>query len=374
VTAVEGTHNNPLVLSGEGTMFGPVRDPVDNDVHDSEYSPFLDSRTFESSDMCGSCHDIVTDANVHIERTFTQWQDSFFSDADDLSGGPANYSLGCANCHGGLPEPGTIADYPGVKGDRTRHPHHMQAVDLALHPWPSAELGPQLQQTQRDEMERQRRGALCASICVTADAEGADVDVYLHNEFAAHAWPSGASQDRRAWLEVEAFAGDDALLSIGRVEDGEPVADIASPDLWQLRDYLYDEAGNEVHMFWEARSVDGETLPGAEILSPMGDASTWRVRRYRVDDPALDRVTTRVRLRPVGLDVLDSLIDSGDLDPALRAQMQTFDYPSTVLEWTPDNLDECDPDDARCPTYGECVSSNGIGCGAPLIGAPKPGQ
>ncbi len=363
--SVEGSHNNPLVLSGETTMLGAVRDPVDNEAHASAYSPFLDSSTFESAELCGTCHDIVTQAGVHLEQTYVEWQATFFADEDPLSGGPAPYGLRCGSCHMGPAVTGPIADDVGVRGDRAHHPHGMPAVDVALHDWPDATLGPMLRAEQLEGIEFQRKSALCATICVNpADGGGSDVDVYLHNEFSAHAWPSGATQDRRVWLELRAFAGDQAHLELGVVPDGQPVAKVEEPLLWRIRDYIYDQSGEEVHMFWEARSQDGELLPAAEILSPMGDASTWRSRRYTVPDAEIDRVTTRLRLRPVGLDVLDSLIASGDLDPSVRDQIRTFDVAPTVLEWTPEVAETFED-------YGPCVSSSNV-CGAPIIGAPMP--
>jgi hypothetical protein len=47
-----------------------------------------------------------------------------------------------------------------------------------------------------------------------------------------------------------------------------------------------------------------------------------------------DKVTMRVRLVPVGLDVLDDLIQSGDLDPSVKAMMPTYDLGGTTLTWT----------------------------------------
>jgi hypothetical protein len=117
-------------------------------------------------------------------------------------------------------------------------------------------------------------------------------------------------------------------------------------------------------MFWEARSVESQLLPASGILSPMGDASTWRARRFVSPDAEVDRVTTRLRLRAIDLDVLDSLVESGDLDPAVRDRITTFDVAPTVLEWTPDEADQFEG-------YGACVSSSNV-CGAPLIGAAPP--
>jgi len=363
--AVEGTHNNPLMISGGSTMLGAIRDPVHTDAHASAYSPFQDSSTMESAELCGACHDIVTPADVHLERTYAEWRASFFSDVDPLSGDPEVYGLRCGSCHMGPAVDGPVADVPGVRADRRRHPHGNFAVDQALHDWPSAELGPQLQAEQLEGIEFQRKSALCATVCVDPrDGGGSNIDVYLHNEFSAHAWPSGAAQDRRAWLELQAFAGGNTAFEVGVVDEGTSVASLEDSQLWQLRDYLYGADGEPVHMFWETTRVEGELLPASEVLSPTGDASTWRVRRFEVPDADVDRVTTRLRLRPVGLEVLDSLIESGDLDPIYRERMQTFDVAPTVLEWTPDTAEDFDG-------YGACVSSSNT-CGAPLIGAAPP--
>lgn len=364
--AVEGSHNNPLRLSGGRTLLGAIHDPVDNDAHASAYSPLLDSATTESAALCGSCHDVVTPNDVHLERTYAEWQASFFSDLDPLSGGPAIYGLRCGSCHMGPGIDGPIADAPGVRADRRRHPHGMPGVDVALHDWPDATLGPQLRAEQLEGIEFQRKSALCASICINPrDEGGSSVDVYLHNEFSAHAWPSGSAQDRRAWLELRAFAGGAAVLEVGVLDDGVALATLADdPLLWRLGDRMFDGANHEVHMFWEAERVESALLPASEVLSPMGDASTWRARRFVVADTEVDRVTTRLRLRPMALDTLDSLIESGDLDPSIREQITTFDVRPTVLEWTPDAATEF-------AGYGACVSSSSV-CGAPLIGAAPP--
>lgn len=366
VEAVEGTHNNPLRLSGGRTLLGAIHDPVESDAHASAYSPHLDSATTESAELCGACHDVVTPAGIHLERTYAEWQASFFSDLDPLSGGPAIYGLRCGSCHMGPAVDGPIADAEGVRADRRRHPHGMPAVDVALHDWPDAELGPQLRAEQLEGIERQRRTALCATICVNPDEQGGSlVDVYLHNEFSAHAWPSGAAQDRRAWLELLAFTGTVPALEVGVLADDQAVSTIADdPLMWQLRDWMYGASGEEVHMFWEAESLESNLLPASEVLSPMGDASTWRSRRYAVPGAEVDRVTTRLRLRPMDLDVLAPMVESGDLDPAIPGRIETFDVAPTVLEWTPEAAETFEG-------YGSCVSSSNV-CGAPLIGAAPP--
>ena len=364
VREVDGTHNNPLVLAMDGVMRGAIDDPVANDAHGSEYSPFLDERTFESADMCGTCHDIVNQNGVHLERTYAEWQETFFADADPLSGGPAIYGLRCGTCHMGPYEVGPIADAEGVRADRLLHPHKMAGVDVVLNDFPGGDLTAPLAEAQRAEIDRFRLTSTCAEICVNPDGNGGtNVDVYLHNEFAAHSFPSGATQDRRAWLELHIFEGDAEVLTSGAVPEGVAVDTFDDPLLWLFRSRMFDQAGNEVHMFWEAHSTQEDLLLGSDQLTPNGDASTWRARRYNIPGP-VDRVTTALHIQPMSLAVLDDLIDSGDLDPAIRDAMPTFTAPPTMLEWTVDVATVVDP-------YGPCIASSNS-CGASLVGAAMP--
>jgi cytochrome c5 len=368
VADVTGMHNNPLELAMDGVMRGAIDDPVANDAHRSEYSAFLDERTFESAELCGTCHDIVNPNGVHLERTYAEWQATFFSDADPLSGGPAIYSQRCGTCHmvglEGYVQIGPIADFEGVRADRRIHGHRMAAVDTVLDDFPGGELTAPLAEGQRAQIDLMRLTSTCAEICVNPDgAGGSNVDVYLHNEFAAHAFPSGATQDRRVWLELHIFDGVAEVLTSGAIPDGVPVDTFDDPLLWQFRSRMLDQSGNEVHMFWEAHSTEEMLLPGSEVLTPMGDASTWRARRYNIPGP-VDRVTTAVHLRPVSLAVLDDLIASGDLDLEVRDTIPTFTPPPTALEWTMDTAVTLAP-------YGPCVSSSNT-CGASLVGAEIP--
>jgi nitrate/TMAO reductase-like tetraheme cytochrome c subunit len=68
--SVEGTHNAPIVLFNDAVMRGGIKNPVANNAHRSEFSGVVDSDSADSSAMCGSCHDIVTQKGVHLERTF----------------------------------------------------------------------------------------------------------------------------------------------------------------------------------------------------------------------------------------------------------------------------------------------------------------
>jgi hypothetical protein len=181
---------------------------------------------------------------------------------------------------------------------------------------------------------------------VKGTAGQAVIQVVLDNVGAGHMWPSGATQDRRAWVEVMAYTNaqpTQPYYSSGVVADGQSVLGLADPDLWLIRDCIFDAQNTEVHMFWQAASHDGNQLPGpiTNVPTEMNYYLTHVLREYPAPTstpPMLtmmpDRVTMRVRLVPVGLDVLDDLIQSGDLDAGVKAAMTTYALAGATLEWT----------------------------------------
>ena len=364
VEAVEGTHNNPLQLAFDELLRADVVDPLEPPTHGVARSDYFDRNALASSQMCGSCHDIVTPGGAHIERTYAEWLDSFYSDATpEDPGEPQLYAQTCNDCH--MPRStGPIAEYPGVRGDRDRHSHMFVGVDVAITDFPDAELGPQLRAEQRAAIEDVRKTSLCASLCVREDLEdgGADVTVWLHNEAAGHSWPSGATPDRRAWVEL--IATDDVgsvLFESGVVADDQAVAELDDPNLWLLRDRIFDAEGHETHMFWEAASVESELLGVPDEFGAGAHELTWQSRSYALSSMP-ERVQMRVLLRAIGREILVDLVESGDLDPALLEQFETFEVPPASLEWT---AAEAVPSAGEVD-YGTCVSSS-PGCKSPFI-------
>lgn len=337
VEAVEGSHNNPLQLSGGVTMRGGVRDPVQNSAHASEYSELFASPRVESANLCGSCHDVSTPSppapvELHLERTFAEWQGSIFSPpqaADDTA------ALSCNGCHM-LPTPGEpIADSLGGRATlRSRHAHTFAGVDVALTPFPDtgdAALDAESSELQRLDLQRLLDSTLRLEICVLSRFTGeATLAVTLDNATAGHHFPSGSAQDRRAYVEVRAFAPGAAepFYESGVVPEGGAVADLDDPDLWLLRDRLFDADGNQVHQFWQAAEVRPGTLRVATSLDPLDPG--FVAGHARREFPALgqlaqtpERVTARVRLEPIGREVLAELVEVGHLAEAVLGQMPT---------------------------------------------------
>lgn len=200
---------------------------------------------------------------------------------------------------------------------------------MALTAFPQAEE--QLSAIQ-DELDH----TLLASLCAQPGQSALTVaTVTLENVAAGHSWPSGASADRRAWVELVAWNGDTIGWSSGAVGPGEPVADSTDSDLWQIRDFAYGSDGEAAHMFWDVTDIEVATLP-APITTNTEDPdyrSTHSTRTFTIMGFEPTRIELRVRVRPVGLDLLDELIGSGHLDPAIRDAMPTFDLEATRLTW-----------------------------------------
>ncbi len=339
IASVEGAHNNPLVVANDTTIRGPLADPVNNTAHASAYSPLHDRDEADSASLCGSCHDIVTPKGAFIERSFDEWHRSVFSMIKGAT---------CGQCH--MPQSRDlrpIAKAPGVFA-RRYHGHQFAGVDVALTPFPETEA-------QRGSIQSFLENSTQTALCVLSRGTNAGVRVIIDAVGVGHSLPSGSSQDRRLWTEVIAYKDGQVLYRSGVLPPSGKITE-ADADAWILRDRMLDDAGKEVHMFWEAACYESQTLPAQTTFDTRNPDffKTHKVQSFPRGDftktfaGVPDRVTLRLRMQPIGRDVLDDLVASGDLDPAVRDAMPIHDLvighqalPTgetkalTTLEWTP---------------------------------------
>jgi hypothetical protein len=320
--SISGTHNNPLTLATDGRLFGPIADPVAGAPHLSAYSPLFDGTQAESAAACGSCHDIVNQHDVALERTYQEWQATRFAIPP--------HGQSCAQCHmAGSDGPASVVS----TRLRRLHSHEFPAVDLPLTAFPGADPVA-LKKSAQAMLDTLIQGTICV------DDVTRKVIVAIDNVAAGHSWPSGASQDRRAWIDVTAYAGADVLYHSG-VADGETVEAAADPDLWAIRDCIFDDTGAAAHMFWQAASLTSNLVPGP-IMPTLADPTSFtrshQKRVYPVSVPlsaSPDRVVLQVFLKAIGDDVLTSLVESNDLDPAVAAAVPLYQLQGDAnLEWT----------------------------------------
>ncbi len=299
--SVDGAHNAQITLADDLVMRGGMKNPkpTPNTAHASTYSALLDRRELASASLCGGCHDIVTPKGVALERTFMEWQASLFAHDD-----PAEQQT-CGDCHM-KGRTGTAADFPGVPLRPIVHGHKMVGLDTAITDWPGIE-------EQKAAIQTELNFALLPQLCVYMHDGEPKVTVLLENLAAGHAWPSGAAQDRRIWVEVVAYDGDGKIIfSTGVVGDDERLIDVDDPTLWRFGDIAYNDAGEVEHRFWEIASVESTLLLPPAASTPLDPdyfdnhlERTWTL-------PALpDHATMKVHVRAVGRDVIDDLVETG---------------------------------------------------------------
>ena len=91
-------------------------------------------------------------------------------------------------------------------------------------------------------------------------------------------------------------------------------------------------------------TVESTVIPAPAALTPLepGWFDTHIKREYVWPIALPDRITMRVLMRPIGLDVIDDLIASGDLHSSYRDTIPTFVLGHSQIEWTPE-LGSCSP-------------------------------
>jgi hypothetical protein len=348
-SAVSGTHNNPLTLTDSGTLFGPFRDPVAGTPHRSSYAPLFDFVRPESAAACGSCHDIVNQLGAAVERTYAEWQGSLFSDT--------KVGQTCVRCH--MNQSQGPASTTSTGKIRSLGSHALPGVDVALTDFPEADA-------QKRQIQDLLDNTLSGTLCLSDDLR---IEVSLDNVAAGHSVPSGATPDRRLWVEVTAYAGDPAtgervVYGSGVVPAQQSIDAVGDPDLWLVRDCLFDAAQMPVNMFWDAATLTDNLIPGP-VKATIADPSTFTRSHVKyVYPPAAtlparpDRITMKVILQPIGDDVLADLVASGDLAAEIAARVPRYVLGQTSLEWTPTTGKGPLDAQTRTPVPGlSCVTS-----------------
>jgi len=316
--SVADDHNDPIILADDDVMLGGFDDAVATPAHASARSDLLDSRAFESSKMCGSCHDVVAN-DIRIERTYAEWEDSLFAK-------PGPTEVGCNGCHM------MGRDGPSSTGDgmptRRLHDHTFPGLDMPRGPWPDSD---KLQAA----IERDLEPSVLTRLCVQPGGGDLEVAVTLDNVLAGHAWPSGVTHARRAWVELVARQAGTPVYQSGVVAVGDDPADLVGtdPDLWLMRQRMLDADGNEVAMPWQAKQLDISELPAAVTNDPSDPRFIHSVTHtYHVPATA-DEIELHLKVTAMGTGVLRELESSGDLEPGLDPLIPVFDMTPSVRVW-----------------------------------------
>jgi len=351
VKDVAADHNNGLQLAMDQTMRGGAKNPAETPAHDSELDSKLMASASNQSTMCGSCHDVVTPAGVPLERTYTEWQASLFSQND-----PSRFlPVTCSGCHM-ISSTGVIAQGPGLNvGTRIDgfHDHSLPAIDQAITDFPNKDA-------QATGIETELEGAIAivgptppgggaapGGICVVP-ADGGAITVRLDSFQIGHMYPSGAAQDRRAWVELIAYdASNTVLFSSGVVADNQDPEDIGDPivnctgagsascsGFW---DRAVKTDGTPAHFFWEVASETSHQLKPqvtSDPNSPNFDHSTTAEYQIGALTAQVDHITARLRTRPFTYAMLNDLVSSNDLPATYASSITTVEDIGSMKMWT----------------------------------------
>ncbi len=288
---------------------GNISDPVDNEFHDSKFGVRM-----SFSDICAPCHDIKSpNGPFNLEETNLEWDLSAY----------AGMGIECQDCH--MPAYQGQAAVGGPT--RTVHRHKFIGVDYPLIDFPGKE------ETIAEVaalLENSINMRITAPTDVSAGSEF-QVSVELQNAFTGHNVPSGSTFERQMWIELVATdaATDEVVFSTGLLDDNGDLRDEHSEfvqnglidedsTLVIYRGYAFDETGNEIPFFWEANSVDLQTIPAFES----------RTSTFTIAAPASGttiNLSVRTRFRSFPPYLLRSIGQADLISELLVFDMETFE-------------------------------------------------
>ena len=201
-SAVDTTqmYNNGLVLSpghGEenpGIKYGPF-DDAESDFHESAFSEL-----HQSSQICGTCHDVKHVAfGTTLESTYTEWKNSPYNDPDP------DKRVTCQGCHmyqrPDVPATGSTdrPENPGAATDDSiERPHIFTHYFVGGN---TAVTG-QFNGLEKRDMAVERLENAAQIDLNTDRLAKKQVEVLVTNSGAGHSIPTGVGDLRQVWIEI----------------------------------------------------------------------------------------------------------------------------------------------------------------------------
>lgn len=249
VSGSNGTGNAPFIASPGNIKWGPFTDSK-SAYHASEY---LELHT--QSEFCGICHQVSHPVNgLVIDDTYSTWKESYYG----------QNGVTCQDCH---MSPGITGfkENPGrAASSSVRREHISLHSAVGGNAFVTEMVGAEKQR--KLAIERlQRAATLSLDAPLTANKENdVTIKVAITNSGAGHMLPTGVSEIRQLWLEVEATDGK-----------GQKIYSTAKRDSSSGREpgmmyntVLGDSAGNETLSFWLADRViaDNRIAPRETVI------------------------------------------------------------------------------------------------------------
>lgn len=249
-TGAKKMYNNGLVIkpgNGEdnpGVKRGPRKDS-ESDFHETEFSQF-----HTESDICGTCHNVKhVSFGTNLETTFDEWEKGPYNAKEPEK------RVTCQGCH--------MYQRPGVPatGSTDRPKNRGSSVDDApvrdhifTHGFVGANTLIPGMSGSRDKtgMAQERlQNAATISIDDTKVIDG-ELNITITNSGAGHYLPTGLTDVRQMWLEIELLDENGSeIFSSGKLDK-----DGYMPDNAIIFNTIYgDGKGNPVQNIAKAREI-----------------------------------------------------------------------------------------------------------------------
>lgn len=307
VNASSGTGNGSFASSPGRIKKGPFKDSNYSTFHSTAYS---DLHT--GAEFCGVCHDVVHPFNgLALENTYTEWKE-----------GPYNETTPCQHCHMTpgvtkfVPNPGRAAEGGPVRENIFTH-YFVGGNAMLPGMVGSAEH-------ERLAKERLRSAAKLEIEDIRLVNDNVNLTVKVTNTGAGHKIPTGLTEARMIWLDVNVrdASGNTIFRSGGQDENG-----YVGDDAVKYHTVFGDASGLPTEKVWLAEKILFDNR-----IPPKGHSTEYY--NFTIPENAKKPITISARLNYVSVsqELADLLFGEGKVRPPV-IEMTSANY--TIYGSTP---------------------------------------
>ena len=295
-------------MYSDGTRYGIISDPQENEYHSSEYHA-----GYDKSEFCQNCHNLTVDG-VNAEVTQFEWEGSAFE------------AMGseCQTCH--------MPTYEGqaAKGGPYRdniHRHFFPGIDTQLNTSvPNFGLVSAIEDLLFESAEVHFFEPIPDTL---GNGSTLEFELIVSNN-SGHNFPSGTTFSRQLWIELTAIMEMDTIFASGHLNDNDDISDFYIDPERTIDPYL--QVFNTV--LYNADGDSGLLHVGVEDMVSMSDytlpVSGSRKVNYSFDLPLGQtgelEISTRLRFRSFPPYYLRYLGLSEEADRLKIFEVDEFNY------------------------------------------------
>jgi hypothetical protein len=304
--------NASFVLEPGLTRFGNYEKAKTNRLHASEKKAF-----YATSEYCASCHTVIHPVNgLMIENTYQEWKESIY----------AERGIQCQHCHMNSVEdavrvaetlqPVVRIGQSATKGpDREIHPHYFVGANVDANRLTHGPLHAKM------AVARLKSAARIEVVGPKQFTPGQElrIEVSVHNVAAGHNIPTGATELRQMWVDLQVLdASGRTLFRTGKLDEH---GELPSDAIW-FGAVAVDTEGRPTAKPWEMnRFLRQRAIP------PKGAVRETISTQLPAEIAGPLTVEAKLLYRSVAPHVVDEVMGEGAFHPTITEMAQT----STVV-------------------------------------------